>query len=93
MTSVEKRLADAAKITDPMSRALRLHTTVAPAARTLLDRCYDERARAVLEANQAGAGYRTIAKALDISPPRAQQLVAEGRRLASQGRRRPVNQD
>ena len=85
--TVERCLADSTKIADPLERAGRLHSVVLPAVDRLRDRVVDARAAAVAEANDAGVGYRRIAAELGVSTSRAQQLVAEGRRVRAGQRR------
>jgi hypothetical protein len=79
--SVSRQLAAARRIADPIERARTLQTQVMPALADLENAVLNERAVACADANDAGMGYRRIALELGVSTPRAQQLVAEGRRV------------
>jgi DNA-directed RNA polymerase specialized sigma24 family protein len=53
--------------------------------RALMCRIAEARRDAVLRANQGGASYGTIAKALGISPGNVQQIVIAARRKGGAG--------
>jgi hypothetical protein len=79
--SVERLLADAMKITDPLVRLRRLHLDVKPEAERLLGAIMDARSLAAAEANEAGTSQKRIAAELGLSPPMGQKLVQSGKHL------------
>lgn len=76
--SVERRLADAQRIVDPLERLRRLHEVVRPEAEALLSAVMDARSLAAAEANDAGVSQGRIAATLGLSHPMGQKLVRSG---------------